>query len=508
MLAEKCRTDEDSVKRLLIFLAAVHDLGKATPVFQDECHAYGAYMSQFLTTALRWLGAYGVPVIVLSATLPAEKRVSVIKAYLGLSEDKGSLHNESALLENRSYPLITYTDGDEVYQRAVPDEDAETTTVQLERLDFEAIGDKLEEVLRDGGCAGVIVNTVKRSQQLAREFRKRFGDNVVRLLHSRFLTPDRMEKERVLREELGKPAENSKRPALCIVAGTQVLEQSLDIDFDVLITDICPMDLLLQRIGRLHRHSGRIRPPRLREPVCYVTGLESNGFESGSLEIYGEYLLARTRALLPSSVTLPNDIPVLVNEVYRDDTEDSEAKQAWQDKKHGAESKAKTFLLCAPMKRSNKTIVGWLNTSIGDDPSGKRGERTVRDTSPSIEVLAVVESGGVMSLFSGQTLPRELDDESARELAKQSLRLHAALSENEHITELEELARKKVPQWQESKWLKGELFLFFDETGTAELGDYFCKCTVYSRKTQIPTKISKKHLRSVPRCANIFLRDR
>jgi CRISPR-associated endonuclease/helicase Cas3 len=100
---------------LLMALKAKHlmlrHLGLADKVvIIDECHAYDAYMSRFLTTSLRWLGAYGVPVIVLSATLPAEKRVSVIKAYLGLSEEKGSLHNESALLENRSYPLITYTE--------------------------------------------------------------------------------------------------------------------------------------------------------------------------------------------------------------------------------------------------------------------------------------------------------------------------------------------------------------------------------------------------------------
>lgn len=77
------------------------------------------------------------------------------------------------------------------------------------------------------------------------------------MIHSCFLSFDRVRKEQEIRDLLG-PQEDH-RPDKLIVVGTQVMEQSLDVDFDVLFTEICPMDLLLQRIGRLHRHNRKKR---------------------------------------------------------------------------------------------------------------------------------------------------------------------------------------------------------------------------------------------------------
>jgi CRISPR-associated endonuclease/helicase Cas3 len=71
--------------------------------------------------------------------------------------------------------------------------------------------------------------------------------------HSRFARSDRGALDRALEARLGK-----ERPDRgCIVVATQTVQQSLDIDADVLFTDLCPMDVLLQRIGRLHRHARR-----------------------------------------------------------------------------------------------------------------------------------------------------------------------------------------------------------------------------------------------------------
>jgi hypothetical protein len=111
-----------------------------------------------------------------------------------------------------------------------------------------------------------------------------------------------------------------------------------------------------------------------------------------------------------------------------------------------------------------KTIVGWLNTAVQDDPSGKRGERAARDTEPSIEVLAVFERGGEYFTLDGTVLPtRDLDNETARELARQSIRLPAELSTDKCIEELEKLCQAKFSHWLKSVWLAGELFLVFDE---------------------------------------------
>src|SRR5699024_753220 len=103
--------------------------------------------------------------------------------------------------------------------------------------------------------------------------------------------------ERFLLDHLGKSSTPAQRDRL-IVVGTQVLEQSLDIDFDFLATELCPMDLLLQRIGREHRHPGRFRPAPLETARCVVL-VPEDGFDEGSKAVYGEWLLWRTQELLP-----------------------------------------------------------------------------------------------------------------------------------------------------------------------------------------------------------------
>ena len=99
------------------------------------------------------------------------------------------------------------------------------------------------------------------------------------------------------------------------MVGTQVMEQSLDIDLDVLVTELCPMDLLLQRIGRLHRHR-RSRPAPLQQACCAVLDTGEDAFDAGSEAVYGQWLLWRTRKLLPRSIRLPEEISPLVQQVY------------------------------------------------------------------------------------------------------------------------------------------------------------------------------------------------
>ena len=135
------------------------------------------------------------------------------------------------------------------------------------------------------------------------------------VFHAQFLMPDRAEKEQRLMERIGKRSTPAQRDRL-IVVGTQVLEQSLDIDFDYMITELCPMDLLLQRIGRLHRHPGRARPQPVQEARCAVLDTGTEEFDEGSAAIYGEWLLGRTRKLLPKELQLPGDIARLVQDTY------------------------------------------------------------------------------------------------------------------------------------------------------------------------------------------------
>ncbi|MDR0424715.1 MAG: CRISPR-associated helicase Cas3', partial [Clostridiales Family XIII bacterium] len=320
-------------------------------VIIDECHAYDAYMNCYLERALEWLGKYRTPVILLSATLPETTRRKLIDAYMGPSPRPGQgappcSENPAASgahpplahkwaqpaspaakplwASNRAYPLITYSDGGEIRQAAVP-QSGRVTEVSFEHLPDSALPDKLHSLLSGGGCAGIICNTVDRAQQTVQILKDHFAGTGtdIELIHARFVGADRMQKEKKLRGRLGPQSrtEDGSRPQRFIVVGTQVLEQSLDIDFDLLVSDIAPMDLLLQRVGRLHRHD-RTRPEKLSKAMCFVTGIEDAAgwqFASAIEMVYSRYMLLNTLLLLPTApdcVTLPDDISPLVQKAY------------------------------------------------------------------------------------------------------------------------------------------------------------------------------------------------
>ncbi|HQE02721.1 MAG TPA: CRISPR-associated helicase Cas3' [Bacillota bacterium] len=463
-------------------------------VIIDECHAYDAYMGRYLDMALRWLGRYKVPVIVLSATLPAQKRRAIIDAYLNqdsaaqpftdpLSKSVPAAVQKPDWADNRSYPLITYSDGDKVKQTAVPVDCEVSRTISILPLAEDQLTEKLDELLSDGGCAGVIANTVQRAQAIANNLRGHFGHSTVRLLHSRFLAPHRSEKEREILAELGKPGPDTRRPSKRILVGTQVLEQSLDIDFDVLVTDLCPMDLLLQRIGRLHRHA-RSRPDKLKHACCLVMGMEGDEFEPGAQHIYGAYLLMRTRALLPPRLTLPQDIPNLVQNVYDDSfplpSEPPgyrEAKKDWDKLLHDKEYRAGAFRICPPWPDPIYNIAGWLDKDVSDH----HGDAAVRDADESIEVLLLQEINGYLHMLDepdGFPLVEHSapDPEVAQTIARQRIRLPNALCAHwiidQTIAELERITGERLQAWQKSPWLRGELFLILDENSTASLCGY------------------------------------
>lgn len=470
-------------------------------VILDECHAYDAYMSQYLYKVLNWLGAYEVPVVVLSATLPGDKRKGLIDAYLNWESACVREFDpvfdiekpEDPLLPpwatSSDYPIITFTDGGKVYQEIVKGAQRSLEVTLKTLPDDERIVSVLEELLSDGGCAGVIVNTVKRAQNIASILWQFFGEDV-HLLHSRFIAIDRAQKEKNLFDKLGANNEQEdRRPERCIVVGTQIFEQSCDLDFDVLISDICPMDLLIQRIGRLHRHE-RSRPPKLNQAQCFITGMNDAGFDRGAEHIYGKYLLMNTRMLLPSKITLPDDIQRLVQKTYspeelqlmpEEQREYEEARNKQEHKLADKKARAATFQISNPL-RGLENLVGWLDTSIAHDPSGKRGEAAVRDTEDSLEVLVVQRCGKEYNMlpwlakYPGRIIsphaPPEM--ELARALAECSIQLPRELcwKMDETIKELEKIALNELREWQHSSWLKGELFLILDEHLSTELCGY------------------------------------
>lgn len=329
---------------------------------------------------------------------------------------------------------------------------------------------------------GIVLNTVRQAQQLAQKLQDLFPDHPVLLIHSRLLMADRSERETELLRILGKHSGPDQRDGV-IVVGTQILEQSLDIDFDFLITQLCPMDLLLQRLGRLHRHE-RQRPEGLDKAVCAV--LDRDTPDDGTVAVYGKWLLYRTSQLLPEQIALPCDISPLVQQTYRNGDEilskEDPAFLFWQEHQQNIgqkESRAQSF--CLPKADGlYETMHGLLDSSLGN--GDWTAQATVRDGMPGLDVLVMElrDSGEVAFLpwqYGGAAVPRDHvpSQQECRQILRQRIQLPGVLcgrTLDRTIAALELLRQSVVPEWDYAPLLQGELFLFLDKQGRTELCGY------------------------------------
>lgn len=442
-------------------------------VIIDEVHAYDVYMSSYLNKALEWLGAYHVPVVALSATLPIEKRNQLLKAY---NKGKYGVEAFSAADDwqsKKSYPLLSILDGQKLVQVDKFNSNfSSSTKVQVKRLDVDNEGliAKATQEIKEGGVAGIIVNTVKRAQDLANIAIDNVSDDTqILILHSRFLATDRERKEEKLQNLIGK---NGQRPNKLLVIGTQVLEQSLDIDFDIMFTDIAPMDLILQRAGRLHRHNID-RPLNLLVPKLFVLGINQYGdYGDANESIYEKYLLIKTDYFLPDTLSLPDDISRLVQQVYSSDTDKqvtdiTYAKEIFDLHQDKEKEKAKNYQIDVP---SNESIRGWLDVSL--DITDNDAQAAVRDTDETIEVILLKRTDSGDYLLDGESTSDLLDKE--RTIAKHIIRLPHSLTWDidKSIRKLETLTRKNFPDWDNSVWLHDSIVLPLDENCEAEFNGY------------------------------------
>lgn len=453
-------------------------------VIIDEVHAYDSYMNQYLYKAIEWLGAYHVPMVILSATLPKEKRNELLKAYYRGKYGKHFKKNVMAPVDwqnQQSYPLLSMLDGQKIKQvtKFAGQSDQQPVELQVKRLqvDDDSLIQAVIHKIKHGGVAGIIVNTVKRAEQLARLVP---DDVPLMVLHSAFLAPDRATHEQALEKVIGKHA---KRPDQMIVIGTQVLEQSLDIDFDVMYTDIAPMDLLLQRAGRLHRHYIK-RPPTLAQPQLYVMGINGFGdYGDANEAIYEKYLLMKTDYALGNEIRLPDDISNLVQYVYDRHTDQeidhlTKARNQFDTDLQREKKKAKVFQIAAPNLTISKddddtTIHGWLSRGQNHvDTDEQKANAAVRDIRETVEVILIQHLETGYYLINGSNLK----DCSPVQIAQQVIRIPAAITPSYQIdrviSQLETQTSHCFPDWQDSRWLRGALVLPLDKNLCGELAHW------------------------------------
>lgn len=502
-----CTIDQLLLNALRSPHLALRHLGLSKKVvIIDEIHSYDAYMSVYLKTALTWLAAYGVPVIALSATLPSHVKNELHEAYSqGLKKPYTAITNGELGYPRQSYPVQG------VLREVVSPPSTRPSFVSIKPLAQDSVVSKLWELLSGGGTALVVRSTVRSAQETFEELRGVFG-NDVRLMHARFTSFDRLANDQWLLDNFGPPANNPQRPKRFIVVATQVVEQSLDIDFDVLITDLAPVDLILQRIGRLHRHAGRARPLALQEATCFVMGLPRESDTSpciphATAAVYKEYLPLRSAAVLRRlnregrAVALPADVPALVEEVY---AMDEPILKTWTEQELAAQAdffegiarskgNASTFLLGRP-GRTSAGLIGWLD--MNDSIQGDEGQAAVREGLDSIEVILVDEetvSGSRhwrtlqwIKPAGGEDLPMnaEPNRKQALGLALSMVRLPAWAGYEKNFNAVIDELDFHIEEWQRNPHLRGQLIMPLRQSMSELAG----KILTYTRDTGLMEK--------------------
>lgn len=275
----------------------------------DEIHAYDAYMSSVISKLLKWCRSLSVPVVMLSATLPQKKKEEYLKEY-----------NKNVANISTKYPLITMAFANEIIQQIPIKDTFKHFDINVNMVDifddYDAIASLAINKIENGGCECVIVNDVTKAQSIYQTIKKQCpSETKLLLFHSRFAAGRRQQIEKECISLFG--PNHKKRPTKAILVATQVVEQSLDLDFDVMLTDIAPIDLILQRVGRLHRHTTTSRPLELQKASLTVFTSSNNEYGATSY-LYYNYFLNRTAKLLNDkpTISIPYDVPKMVNSVY------------------------------------------------------------------------------------------------------------------------------------------------------------------------------------------------
>ncbi|NVN90372.1 MAG: CRISPR-associated helicase Cas3' [Desulfuromonadales bacterium] len=307
-------------------------------VILDEVHSYDVYTGRLIDKLISTLEGLGCTVIVLSATLTGKRRRQIV--------DSPAFSQDDA---KQPYPLIT----GQISQQPCKSVSALPPESRAVQVDFVAASDAIEQAVslaRKGGSVLWICNTVGAAQQQFRLLDNLSqGEFPVGLLHSRFPFWRREQLERKWMACFGK---DGKTRCASILVSTQVVEQSVDLDADLLITELAPTDMLLQRLGRLWRHSRENRPvdaPR----ICIIEEDESleelRRIEPMAImkvlgkksKVYAPFVLLRTLELWKAQhgmVSIPAQIRSLIEETYNMDREEPPSWQKLYEEWFGTDS--------------------------------------------------------------------------------------------------------------------------------------------------------------------------
>jgi len=285
----------------------------------DEVHAHEAYLRRLICGLLRFHAALGGSAILLSATLPAAQRRDFAVAF---AEGLG-IGVPDAARPDEAYPLLTKLGCEGLTNISVAPRPGLGRNLDVRLLsDFQSATKTVAEAAQAGRAVCWIRNTVADAMEAFEDLRGRVPTT---LFHARFAMGDRLDRENEVLDRFGPPGRATGQRSGHVLVATQVAEQSLDLDFDAMVSDLAPIDSLIQRAGRLWRHS---RPDRNGSPILYVLAPEptenadsawySRMFR-GAAKVYpdhaGLWLTAR-ELVRRGTLRLPEDARALIEAVY------------------------------------------------------------------------------------------------------------------------------------------------------------------------------------------------
>ena len=297
-------------------------------------------------------------------------------------------------------------------------------------------------------------------------------------------TPSRIRDERETRSltRFGKPGASTSRPHKAVLVATQVIEQSLDLDFDVMVSDMAPADLLLQRVGRLHRHE-RLRAHSLERAQLFVCQPEMTGdvprFDPGTTAVYNSHILLRSWLALRdrATVRVPSDVESIVADVYDDYRYphglSEQLREAWFE--------TQKELLKAIEGDAEEARVRWIKPpSYGgqlwrltedpreeDAPDFHQAHRALtRLTPPSVSVVLLFGTYESAWLDAEHRESVDIDNVPSIDTMKQLLMRSANISDRRVVFQL--LGQLPPKGWRLTALLRNHRAIFLDGDGCSE----------------------------------------
>ncbi|WP_276592062.1 CRISPR-associated helicase Cas3' [Komagataeibacter melomenusus] len=254
--------DQALMAVLPVRFATIRQAGLAGKVLLvDECHAYDPYMQAEMAALLRFHASMGGSAILLSATLTKAVRQKLVAAF------RAGLQQEAPVsLSSTAYPLVTLVGCDGMTEQPCAPRPGLARRIAVRQSGSEAaVMVDVVAAAGQGAAVAWVRNTVDDVIATARALAQQGVE--AQVFHARFAMIDRLAIERDVLARFGRNSMPADRAG--VLVASQVIEQSLDLDFDVLCTDLAPMDLIIQRAGRLRRHQRAARPID-RDEICVL----------------------------------------------------------------------------------------------------------------------------------------------------------------------------------------------------------------------------------------------